>query len=44
MNLWNSRNGETIIPKSQDVLEPGDDVVVFTVNATVDKVEDLFAS
>ena len=38
------RDGETIIPKGQDVLEPGDDVVVFTMNATVDKVENLFAS
>jgi trk system potassium uptake protein TrkA len=38
------RDGETIIPKGQDVLEPGDDVVIFTMNATVDKVEDLFAS
>jgi trk system potassium uptake protein TrkA len=38
------RDGEIIIPKGQDVLEPGDDVVIFTMNATVDKVEDLFAS
>ncbi|CAN5750651.1 Trk system potassium transporter TrkA [soil metagenome] len=38
------RDGETIIPKGQDVLEPGDDVVVFTVNEAVDRVEDLFAS
>ncbi|MGB3634786.1 MAG: Trk system potassium transporter TrkA [Rubrobacteraceae bacterium] len=38
------RDGETIIPKGQDVLEPGDDVVIFTMNATVEKVENLFAS
>lgn len=38
------RDGETIIPKGQDVLQPGDDVVVFTVNEIVDKVENLFAS
>ena len=38
------RDGETIIPKGQYVLEPGDDVVVFTTNTTVEKVENLFAS
>jgi trk system potassium uptake protein TrkA len=38
------RDGETIIPKGQDVLEPGDDVVIFTMNTTVEKVENLFAS
>jgi trk system potassium uptake protein TrkA len=38
------RDGEVIIPKGQDVLEPGDDVVIFTMNATVEKVENLFAS
>lgn len=38
------RDDETIIPKGQDVLEPGDDVVIFTMNTTVEKVEDLFAS
>lgn len=38
------RDGEIIIPKGQDVLEPGDDVVIFTMNTTVEKVENLFAS
>ncbi|MGF1471167.1 MAG: Trk system potassium transporter TrkA [Rubrobacteraceae bacterium] len=38
------RDDETIIPKGQDVLEPGDDVVVFTTNTTVEKVENLFSS
>ena len=38
------RDGETIIPKGQDVLRSGDDVVVFTANTTVEKVENLFAS
>ena len=38
------RDDETIIPKGHDVLEPGDDVVIFTTNTTVDKVENLFAS
>lgn len=38
------RDGETIVPKGEDVLEPGDDVVIFTMNASVEKVEDLFAS
>lgn len=38
------RNGETIIPHGSDVLEPGDDVVVFTVNATLERVENLFSA
>ncbi len=38
------RDGEIIIPKGQDALEPGDDVVIFTMNATVEKVEALFSS
>lgn len=38
------RDDETIIPKGHDVLEPGDDVVIFTANTTVEKVENLFAS
>ena len=38
------RDGETIIPKGQDILRSGDDVVVFTANTTVEKVENLFAS
>jgi trk system potassium uptake protein TrkA len=38
------RNGEIIIPHGNDVLEPGDDVVVFTVNATLERVENLFSA
>ncbi len=38
------RDNEIIIPKGQDILEPGDDVVIFTINATVEKVENLFTS
>ena len=38
------RDGETIIPKGQDTLKSGDDVVVFTANAAVEKVENLFTS
>ena len=38
------RDGKTIIPHGNDVLEPGDDVVVFTTNATLEKVEDLFSA
>lgn len=38
------RDEEIIIPRGQDALEPGDDVVVFTTNETVNKVENLFAT
>lgn len=38
------RNGEAIIPRGRDVLEPGDDVVIFTVDEAVPKVESLFAT
>ena len=38
------RDGEAIIPHGNDVLEPGDDVVVFTTNTTLDKVENLFSA
>ncbi len=38
------RNGEAIIPHGNDILEPGDDAVVFTVNTTVEKVENLFSA
>jgi trk system potassium uptake protein TrkA len=37
------RDGEVVIPTGNDVLRPGDDVVVFTVEDTVDEVERLFA-
>lgn len=37
------RDGETIIPSGSDALEPGDDVVVFTVDATLERVESLFS-
>jgi trk system potassium uptake protein TrkA len=38
------RAGEAIVPRGKDVLQPGDDVVVFTVNTTVERVESFFAS
>lgn len=37
------RDGETIIPRGNDTLEAGDDVVVFTTDAAVVKVESFFA-
>jgi trk system potassium uptake protein TrkA len=37
------RDGEPFIPRGQDVLEPGDDAVVFTVEESAEKVERLFA-
>jgi trk system potassium uptake protein len=37
------RDGEVVIPTGRDVLRPGDDAVVFTVEDTVDDVERLFA-
>ncbi len=37
------REQEVIIPRGEDVLMPGDDVVVFTVESAVDEVERLFA-
>jgi trk system potassium uptake protein len=36
------RGGETFVPRGKDVLEAGDDVVLFTVEANVEKVERLF--
>lgn len=38
------RDGETIVPSGASVLQPGDDVVVFTVDATVDRIENFFAA
>ncbi len=38
------RDGEPFIPSGKDVLEPGDDAVVFTVEETVKKVERLFTT
>ncbi|QIN79069.1 hypothetical protein GBA65_11665 [Rubrobacter marinus] len=37
------RGEEVIIPSGEDTLRPGDNVVVFTVGAAVDKVERVFA-
>lgn len=37
------REGEFVIPTGRDVLEAGDEVVVFTVGSAVDEVERLFA-
>jgi trk system potassium uptake protein len=37
------REGDVIIPTGQEVLRPGDDAVVFTVEDAVDEVERLFA-
>ncbi len=38
------REGEFVIPSGKDVLKPGDEVVVFTIESAVDEVERLFAS
>lgn len=38
------RDGEAIIPYGSDVLKPGDDVVAFTVKATLEKVENPFSA
>ena len=38
-----SRNGEVIVPTGRDVLEVGDDAVVFAVEDAVDEVEEIFA-
>ena len=38
------REGEFVIPRGKDVLKPGDEVVVFTVESAVDEVERLFAT
>lgn len=38
------RNGDVVIPTGDEVLQQGDDAVVFTVESTVDEVERLFAS
>lgn len=37
------RDGEVLIPTGRDVLEPGDDVIVFAVESAVERVERLFA-
>ena len=37
------RNGDVVIPTGKEVLRPGDDAVVFTVEAAIDEVERLFA-
>lgn len=37
------RDGNVIIPTGREVLRPGDDAVVFTVEESVDEVERLFA-
>ncbi|MCA1847989.1 MAG: Trk system potassium transporter TrkA, partial [Actinobacteria bacterium] len=38
------RDGEVVIPTGKEILRPGDDAVVFTVEDAVDDVERLFAS
>ena len=37
------RDGAVVIPSGREVLRPGDDAVVFTVEGAVDEVERLFA-
>ncbi len=37
------RDGDVVIPTGKEALRPGDDAVVFTVEAAVDEVERLFA-
>ena len=38
------RNGKVIIPSGQEVMRPGDEAVVFSLQASVDQVERLFES
>jgi trk system potassium uptake protein TrkA len=38
------RDGAVVIPTGRDVLRPGDDAVVFTVEDAVEEVENLFAT
>jgi trk system potassium uptake protein TrkA len=38
------RDGDVVIPTGKEILRPGDDAVVFTVEDAVDDVERLFAS
>jgi trk system potassium uptake protein TrkA len=38
------RDGDIVIPTGKEILRPGDDAVVFTVEDAVDDVERLFAS
>jgi trk system potassium uptake protein len=37
------RDGDVVIPTGQEVLKPGDDAVVFTVEDAIEEVERLFA-
>lgn len=37
------RDGDVVIPTGREVLRPGDDAVVFTVEESIDEVERLFA-
>ncbi|MDP9439902.1 MAG: Trk system potassium transporter TrkA, partial [Actinomycetota bacterium] len=37
------RDGNVVIPSGREMLRPGDDAVVFTVESAVDEVERLFA-
>ncbi|HYQ82469.1 MAG TPA: Trk system potassium transporter TrkA, partial [Rubrobacter sp.] len=38
------RNGNVVIPTGKEVLRPGDDAVVFTVEDAVEEVENLFSN
>src|ERR671916_3343630 len=38
------RDGDVVIPTGKEILRPGDDAVIFTVEDAVDDVERLFAS
>ena len=38
------RNGRVIIPSGREMMQPGDDAVVFTLPAAIDEVEHLFAN
>ncbi|MGH3089233.1 MAG: Trk system potassium transporter TrkA [Rubrobacteraceae bacterium] len=37
------RGDDVIIPTGRDALQPGDDAVIFTIESSVDEVEELFA-
>jgi trk system potassium uptake protein TrkA len=38
------RHGTVVIPTGREILRPGDDAVVFTVEDAVEEVENLFAT
>jgi trk system potassium uptake protein TrkA len=37
------RDGRAIVPRGDDVIQPGDRLIVFTASASADQVRDYFA-